>query len=122
MILIKFSFWLHNFISDFVPMNSLVALAVFWATFLEVVFRASSPAFVAVSIKCFRYFLHRFLPNEKYPYSLTFFHVSCLFINNQCQINFFFYYFDLYKRYDNISNLNIITFKNTKLFASTFDK
>ena len=55
------------------PINSLVASAALWTTFLEAVFRAYSPALVAVSNNYFSYLLDSFLSNEKNPYPLTYF-------------------------------------------------
>ena len=55
------------------PMNSAVASVVLWTTFLEAVFRASSPVLVAVSNNCFQYLSERFLANDKNPYPLTYF-------------------------------------------------
>ena len=49
------------------PIDSPVPSAALWTTFLEVVFRASSPVLVAVSNKCLPYLLDRFLANEKNP-------------------------------------------------------
>ena len=58
-------------------MNSPVPSATSWTTFLETVFRASSPAFVAVSKNCFLHLLDRFLANDKNPYPLTYFLALC---------------------------------------------
>ena len=63
-------FWIYNFISDFVSYEFYFASAVLWITFSEAVFKASSPAFVAVSINCFPYLLDKFLANDKNPYPL----------------------------------------------------
>ena len=55
------------------PTNSSVASAVVWTTFLEAVFWAINPVFVTYSKKnFFLYLLHRFLANDKNPYSLIY--------------------------------------------------
>ena len=54
-------------------MNSPASPAALWATFLEAVFRAPSPVFVAVSINCFAYLLDGFLVNYQNTYPLTYF-------------------------------------------------
>ena len=54
-------------------MNSPVASVALRTTFLEAVFRASSPVLAAVSNNCFPYLLDRFLANHKNPYPLTYF-------------------------------------------------
>ena len=77
---ISFSSTFLEFVSDFkiflailFPKNPHVASAVFWTTFLEVVFAASNYVFVAVSNNYFPYLLDRFFENDKNPYPLTYF-------------------------------------------------
>ena len=55
------------------PINSPIASAALWTTFLEADFRASSPVFVAVSNNCFPYLLDIFFVNDKNPYPLIYF-------------------------------------------------
>ena len=57
------------------PINSPVASAALWSTFLEEVVKASSPVFN----NCFPYFLDRFLANDKNIYPLTYF-ISLFFV------------------------------------------
>ena len=73
MILINYRLWFDSFISDFYLINSPVASAALWNTFLEAVFRASSPVLVAASNHFFPYLLDRFVANYKYLYTLTYF-------------------------------------------------
>ena len=58
-----------------IPINSPVASAVLWVTYLVAVFRTSSPVFVAVSNSCFLYLFDRFFANEKNPCPLMYFFV-----------------------------------------------
>ena len=55
------------------PIKSPVASAVFCTTLLEVVFAASIPVFVAVSVIFLPYLSPNFLAKEKNPYLLTYF-------------------------------------------------
>ena len=61
----------HGFKAISIPISSPIASAVLWATFLEVVFAASNPAFVAVSNIFFPYLSGRFLMKDKNPYPWT---------------------------------------------------
>ena len=78
-----FTIWSANLF----PINSLVPSAVLSITFLEAVFKESSP----ISDNWFLYFL----ANDKNPNPATYFIVlgsidivSFLFINKQCKVNF----------------------------------
>ena len=62
-------FWFTIFPAILFSIDSPVASAALWTTFLETVFRASSP----VSNNCFLYLLEKFLANDKNPYPLTYF-------------------------------------------------
>ena len=74
-------FWLFSFVlptevilsAILLPIRSPVASAVFCTTLLEVVFAASIPVFVAVSINLLPYLSLNFLANDRKPYPCTYF-------------------------------------------------
>lgn len=81
------------------PINSFVALAALWTTFLVAVFKAWCPIYVGAFINCLLYLLDIFLRNDKNPYPFTCFlflvpqnNMSSLLINTQYQFNFVFYF------------------------------
>ena len=57
------------------PINSPVASAAYWDTFLFAIFKAFSLVFVAASNNCLSNLLDRFLPTDKNSYPLTYFTV-----------------------------------------------
>ena len=129
LLLILSIFLLFSFISSigftilseiFFPMNSPVAAASLCATFLVTVFRASSHVLLAVCTNCFPYLLARLLPNDKNPYPFGIFSHSwfyrivrlpyLLISNTKLTLS-------------SISNsLPLISFKNTKLLGSIFNR
>ena len=81
------------------PINSFVAPAALWTTFLVAVFKAWCPIYVGAFINCLLYLLDIFLRNDKNPYPFTCFlflvpqnNMSSLLINTQHQFNFVFYF------------------------------
>ena len=62
--------------------NSLVAPAALWTTFLEEVFKASNSDLVVVSNNYFPYLLDRLLANDKNPYPFIYFLIHGSIENN----------------------------------------
>ena len=81
------------------PINSFVAPAALWTTFLVAVFKAWCPVYVGAFNDCLLYLLDKFLRNDKnlYPFTCFLFlvpqnNMSSLLINAQYQFNFVFYF------------------------------